>query len=146
MVCSWILNFTLGCCPLNTQTAFTASTTSSANAPPSSPSSPILKNSKAPSPGRGSHSRGAGRLNRGRVRHCSMAASNNGTSADVVCYKCGQPYNKANQCWAPDSVVESPKAFHAMSISLAVDDAWYLDSGATHNLSLNTPDVSGKHP
>lgn len=62
----------------------------------------------------------------------------------MVCYQCGHPYHKANTCWALDEVVGSAKTLNAMAITDPSDHNWYLDAGATHNMTHLANEVAGK--
>lgn len=119
-----LLDFELRLTPLiaTPPSAFTA--TSARTYGPSTPSSPAFSspsdNNRTPpssrrhdSRGRGG-GRGRGRGHggdrgggRGRSSLTSGSSSMPPSSSNVVCYRCGHPYHKANHCWAPDDVVDS---------------------------------------
>ncbi|XP_020270975.1 uncharacterized protein LOC109846164 [Asparagus officinalis] len=60
-------------------------------------------------------SRGMSRGGRGSSR---PNASTVGDSSRVYCFRCGHPYHKANNCFAPDSIVaDTTQAFTAMHLA-----------------------------
>ncbi|KAK8957728.1 hypothetical protein KSP39_PZI001284 [Platanthera zijinensis] len=67
--------------------------------------------------------------------------------SNVVCFRCGHPYHKANNCFAPDSVITNQvQSFAAINLSDQVDHAWYPDTGATNHMTADTAQLEGMTP
>ncbi|XP_020263888.1 uncharacterized protein LOC109839863 [Asparagus officinalis] len=91
--------------------------------------------------GRHGPSRGLSRGGRGSSR---PNASPVGDSSGVYCFRCGHPYHKANNCFAPDSIIaDTTQAFTAMHLADQIDHAWYPDTGATNHMTADPTQVEG---
>jgi len=98
--------------------------------------------------GQTSHGRGPPtRGGRGTPGQRSKGAPRTTDDSNVVCFRCGHPYHKANNCFAPDSVVSNQaQSFAAMNLSDQIDHAWYPDTGATNHMTADTAQTEGMTP
>ncbi|KAK8951385.1 hypothetical protein KSP39_PZI003284 [Platanthera zijinensis] len=102
--------------------------------------------------GRASHNRGppsptTSRGGRGTQGQRLKGAPRTTNDSNVVCFRCGHPYHKANNCFSPDSVITNQvQSFAAINLSDQVDHAWYPDTGATNHMTADTAQLEGMTP